>query len=204
MTDSPSPVIWTENSARGARGLRPWRELWRSRQLIGYLALRDLKLRYRQAALGVLWVLLQPLAGVIVFTFVFQHVAGIDVGEIPYPIFALAGLVTWTYFSTAVTRASEVLVGNPNLVTKVYFPRMAAPAAGLVSPLLDLAVSLVLLAFLMAYYRFAPGVELLAAPLCLLFLAATTLASPCGSRPSTCAIETFSTRWLRSCSCGCL
>jgi ABC-2 type transport system permease protein/lipopolysaccharide transport system permease protein len=149
--------------------------LWHSRQLIGYLALRDIRLRYRQAALGVVWVLVQPVATVVVFTFVFRRLAGVSSEGLPYPLFALTGMVAWTYFSNATSRASEVLVGNPNLVTKVYFPRLAAPAAGLLSPVVDLAVSAALLAVLAVYYQVWPGWPLLAAPLWLAFLLATTL-----------------------------
>ncbi|NEM05925.1 ABC transporter permease [Geodermatophilus normandii] len=180
MSSSPgaetaATVPWTENAAgRGGRE-HTWTVLWRSRQLIGYLALRDLRLRYRQAALGVIWVLVQPVATVVVFTFVFDRLARIDTQGIPYPLFALTGLIAWTYFANATSRSSEVLVGNPSLVTKVYFPRMAAPAAGLLSPLVDLVVSGVLVAALAVYYGVWPGWNLLAAPLWLLFLLGTTL-----------------------------
>jgi ABC-2 type transport system permease protein/lipopolysaccharide transport system permease protein len=141
---------------------------------VGYLALRDVKLRYRQAALGALWVLAQPVASVLLFTLVFHRLGGIDSGDVPYPLFALAGIVTWTYFSSAVSRGSEVLVDNPALVTKVYLPRLTAPAAGLVSPLLDLVVSLALLAVLALWYGVWPGWPLLAAPLWLVFLVLTS------------------------------
>jgi ABC-type polysaccharide/polyol phosphate export permease len=166
--------LWTENSAR--RGARDASVaiLWHSRALIGYLALRDLKLRYRQAALGVIWVLLQPVISVLLFTLVFSRLAGVGSEGIPYPLFALAGMITWTYFSNGVSRGSEVLVGNPALVNKVYFPRLAAPAAGLISPVLDLGVSMVLLAGLAAYYGVWPGLALLALPFWLLLLTATT------------------------------
>jgi ABC-type polysaccharide/polyol phosphate export permease len=176
MPSTTAAVPWTENSAqRGSRDVA-LATLWRSRSLIGYLALRDLKLRYRQAALGVLWVLLQPIASVLLFTLVFNRLAGIDSGGIPYPLFTLAGMITWTYFSNAVTRGSEVLVSNPALVSKVYFPRLAAPAAGLVSPVLDLVVSMGLLGALAVFYGVWPGWPLLAAPLWILFLVAVAFA----------------------------
>jgi ABC-type polysaccharide/polyol phosphate export permease len=168
-------VPWTENSARLRHQESLLAVLWHSRQLIGYLALRDIRLRYRQAALGVVWVLVQPVATVVVFTFVFDRLAGVESEGLPYPLFALTGMLAWTYFSNATSRSSEVLVGNPNLVTKVYFPRLAAPAAGLLSPVVDLAVSSVLLAILAAYYGVWPGWNLLAAPLWLFWLLATTL-----------------------------
>src|SRR5215217_3827682 len=102
-TDASVP--WTENSARRRHWEPLWTVLWHGRQLIGYLALRDIRLRYRQAALGVVWVLVQPVATVIVFTFVFQRLAGVGSEGLPYPLFALAGMLTWTYFSTATSRA---------------------------------------------------------------------------------------------------
>jgi ABC-2 type transport system permease protein/lipopolysaccharide transport system permease protein len=111
-------------------------------------------LRYRQAALGIVWVL---------------HSQGV-----PYPLFALVGMVTWTYFSSAVVSASGVLVVNANLITKVYFPRMAAPAASLLSPGVDLGVSMILVFLLAVYYRWFSGIRLIAFPLWLILLATTT------------------------------
>src|SRR5688572_25309318 len=101
---------WKENSARGSFQDAPWTAVWRSRELIAYFALRDLRLRYRQAALGVLWVLAQPLASVAIFTVVFSRFVGIDTQDVPYPLFALVGMVTWIYFSSSVVAASDVLV----------------------------------------------------------------------------------------------
>jgi ABC-2 type transport system permease protein/lipopolysaccharide transport system permease protein len=149
--------------------------LWRSRELVGYLALRDLRLRYRQAALGVLWVLVQPIASVVIFTVVFGRMAAVDSDGVPYPLFALVGMVTWTYFSAAVTLGSVSLVANANLVTKVYFPRIAAPTAALVPPAVDLAVSFALVALVALYYGVHGGIAVLAAPLWLLLLVATSL-----------------------------
>ena len=139
--------------------------LWRSRDLVGLFALRDLRVRYKQASLGVVWVLLQPVATVVIFTLVFRRLANISSEGIPYPLFALLGMVVWTYFSSATVRASEVLVNNPQLVTKVSFPRITAPAAALLPPLVDLAVSMVLVAVLLVYYGIAPTWRLLALPL---------------------------------------
>ena len=169
----PSP--WRENSPRGISQDRPWAVLWRARELIGYFALRDLRLRYRQAVLGVVWVLVQPVASVAIFTLVFSRLAGINSEGVPYPLFALVGMVSWTYFSSAVVSASESLVGNANLITKVYFPRMAAPAASLVPPAVDLGVSMVLVGVVALYYGWFPDVRVLAVPLWLLLLALATL-----------------------------
>jgi ABC-type polysaccharide/polyol phosphate export permease len=161
---------WARNAAAPGTSTGAWVSLWRSRDLVRFLALRDLRVRYKQAVLGVLWVLLQPIATVVIFTLVFGKLARISSQDIPYPLFALTGMVVWTYFSTATLRGSEVLVGNPQLVTKVYFPRVAAPAAALLPPLVDLAVSMVLVVALMGYYGVAPTWRVLATPIWLLLL----------------------------------
>lgn len=152
---------------------RSWSSLWQARELIGYFALRDLKLRYRQAFLGVIWVLAQPVASVAVFTLVFSKLAGINSQGVPYPVFALVGLMTWTYFSSVVVAGSGALVVNASLVTKVFFPRMAAPASALLPPAVDLGITMVLFGAVAAYYRIFPGIRLLAVPVWLLLLAAT-------------------------------
>ncbi|WP_448614630.1 ABC transporter permease [Modestobacter sp. URMC 112] len=173
MNVEDEQIPWRTNSPQGVAGQRSWRALWDSRELIAYFALRDLRLRYRQAVLGVVWVLAQPLASVAVFTFVFSRLAGVDSEGVPYPLFALVGMVTWTYFSSAVSSASGALASNVNLVTKVYFPRIAAPAASMVPPAVDLAASLVLVAAAALYYQVGSGVRLLAVPLWLLALVMT-------------------------------
>ncbi|MCZ2830869.1 ABC transporter permease [Modestobacter sp. VKM Ac-2986] len=173
MSDHLGP--WTENTARGMVQDRAWTALWRSRDLIWYFAVRDVKLRYRQAVLGAIWVLAQPIASVVVFTLVFSRLAGVSSQGVPYPVFALVGMVSWTYFSTSVTAGGQVLVANASLVSKVYFPRMAAPAAALLSPGVDLAVSLVLVEVATVVYGVGPTWRLLAAPLWLVLMVVTAL-----------------------------
>ena len=168
-SSAPAPG-WRENGSRSGLPTAQWSSLWQARDLIRFLALRDVRVRYKQAVLGVVWVLLQPIATVLIFTLVFDRLANIDSQGIPYPLFALVGMVVWTYFSTAVSRASAVLVGNPELVTKVAFPRMAAPAAAMLPPLVDVAVSMILVALLLLYYDVAPSWRILATPLWLLLL----------------------------------
>ena len=166
---------WVENDAvRRARG-SAWQEMWRGRELITFFALRDVKVRYKQAALGVAWVLLQPIAAVAAFTLVFDQIAGISSQGLPYPVFALAGFVTWTYFASTVSRASTILVGDSSLITKVYFPRLTAPVAALFPPLLDLTICLVLVGLAMVYFGLAPTLAVLALPVWLLLLVATAL-----------------------------
>lgn len=143
---------WVEN--RPARGLRrlDLHELWAYRELAGFLALRDLKVRYKQAVFGIAWAIVQPLATVAVFTIVFNRLASVQSEGIPYPVFALAGLTLWTYVSNGVNRATLSLVGNPALVTKVYFPRILAPIASVLPALVDFAISLMLLGILIPVY----------------------------------------------------
>jgi len=160
----------TPNSDRGS-----WQELWRGRELIAFFAIRDLRVRYRQAVLGIAWVLVQPLAMVAVFTLVFHNLAQLPSGGIPYPLFAMTGLVIWTCFTSTVTAASDSLVSNAALVTKVYFPRLTAPVATLLPPLVDLAVSLVVVVGMCVVYAVTPTWRLLGAPLSLLLLAAASL-----------------------------
>lgn len=165
---------WTENRAHGG-SLPHWRELWASRELVGFFALRDFQVRYKQAAIGVAWVVIQPLIIVAAFTLAFEHIAGVSSQGIPYPIFALAGLLGWTYISQCVGRGSEVLVSNPALISKVYFPRIVAPLASLLPGLVDLGVGLVLLAVLGLIFGVAPSPALLLLPIWLLLLLLTAL-----------------------------
>lgn len=164
---------WQHNSARAGSRTPVWVSLWRSRDLLAFFALRDLRLRYKQAALGVAWVLLQPIASVAIFTAVFGRLAGITSEGVPYPLFALVGFTAWTYFSSATVRASEVFVSNPALVTKVYFPRITAPAGAALPPLADLAVSMVLVGLLFLFYGLEPTWRLVAVPVWLVLLVLT-------------------------------
>ncbi len=170
-----SRTAWIEN--RPTRGFRAidLRELWEYRELAGFLALRDLKVRYKQAVFGVAWALLQPLAGVVVFTIVFRRLADMPSQGIPYPVFAFVGLSVWTYVSASTTKATQSLVSNAPLVTKVYFPRVLAPLAVVLPGLLDLLLSLLLLAVLLPVYGVAPSWAILTLPLWLLALIAVPL-----------------------------
>ena len=170
MPVSDAVPAWRRNAADVGAGSSAWVTLWRAKDLIGFFALRDLRVRYKQAALGAVWVLLLPVVTVVIFTLVFSRLADIDSEGIPYPLFALVGMIVWTYFSTATLRGSEVLVNNPQMVTKVSFPRMAAPAGALLTPLVDLAVSMALVVVLMLYYRAVPSWRIVAIPLWLLLM----------------------------------
>jgi lipopolysaccharide transport system permease protein len=160
---------------RGA--LRPvdWRELWRSRELLCFLVWRDIKVRYRQTLIGAGWALLQPLAQMLIFTLIFSRAAGISTGEVPYPLFALAGLLPWTFFASSANAAGASLINQSALVTKVYFPRLLVPASCIGVALADLGVGLLLLGGAFAWFGWAPTSSLLLLPVALLPLAGVSL-----------------------------
>jgi len=144
------------------------RELLAYRELLYFLAWRDIKVRYKQTALGVLWILVQPFAAMVIFTFVFHRFAKIPSGDVPYPLFALCGILPWNYFSGSMNRATGSLVGSSHLITKVYFPRVVIPVSSVLTGWVDFGIASLLLAGLMVYYRVIPGVALVLAPLFLL------------------------------------
>lgn len=141
------------------------KDLWGHRELLWFLAWRDFKVRYKQAALGVAWAVIQPLFTMIVFAILFGRLARMPSDGIPYPLFSFTGLLLWTYLSGTLVIAGNSLVSNANLVTKVYFPRMLLPAASALIGLLDAAITIGLLAVLMVYYGVQPGWSILLAPL---------------------------------------
>jgi len=140
-------------------------EVWQARELLYFLVWRDVKVRYKQTALGVAWSVLQPFLTMVVFTIFFGRLAGVPSDGVPYPLFSLAALVPWTYFSTAVSNGSSSLVGNQHLIAKVYFPRVLVPLTAVLMPTVDLAVSFGMLAILMAWYHVIPMVAMLLLPL---------------------------------------
>jgi lipopolysaccharide transport system permease protein len=146
----PGREVLVEPS-RGWPSLRV-RELWEFRELLYFLAWRDVKIRYRQTVLGVAWAILQPLLTTIMFWLLFGRLAGIKSDGIPYPVFAFAALMLWSFFSNAVTASSNSLVGSSNLITKVYFPRMIIPIAAVGAGLIDLIITLPLLVVMSLYY----------------------------------------------------
>jgi lipopolysaccharide transport system permease protein len=151
--------------------------LYRYRELLYFLTWRDVKVRYKQAAIGVAWVVLQPLLTMLVFTVIFGQFAKMPSDDLPYPIFTFAALLPWNYFSQAIGRSGTSLVSNANLISKVYFPRLIVPISGALGPLVDFAISFVILLGMMAWYGIAPTWGVLALPFFLLlaFLAALAL-----------------------------
>jgi lipopolysaccharide transport system permease protein len=140
------------------------RELWQFRELVYFLTWRDVKVRYKQTLLGAAWAILQPLLMMVVFTIFFGRMAGVPSGDLPYPLFAYAGLLPWTFFATAITAAGNSVVGSERLITKIYFPRLAIPFAAVGAAVVDFVIALGLLAALMIYYKIAPGIGMLLAP----------------------------------------
>jgi lipopolysaccharide transport system permease protein len=174
---SAAPLRTVRIDARFDRVGTRLRELWAHREVVYFLVWRDVKVRYKQTALGVAWVILQPLLMMLVFTALFGRLARVPSDGLPYPVFAYLGLLPWQLFATGLGPAANSLVANERLVTKVYFPRLAIPVAAVITGLVDVAVGLAVLAPAMLHYGFAPTRAVLALPaLVLLATAAATAA----------------------------
>jgi lipopolysaccharide transport system permease protein len=143
-----------------------WKDLWRYRELFYILSWRDIKVRYKQTTLGVLWAIIRPLLTMIIFTFVFGKVAKMDVQSVvPYSLIVFAGLLPWQFFSNALTESSNSLVGNERLVTKVYFPRMIIPASSVITSFIDFLISFAILLVLFVVYQYLPSARIFWMPL---------------------------------------
>jgi lipopolysaccharide transport system permease protein len=159
------------------------KELWVFRELIYFLTWRDIKVRYKQTALGAAWAILQPFLTMVVFTIFFGRLAKVPSDNVPYPIFSFTALLPWTLFTKALTDAGRSLVANRSMITKIYFPRLAIPIASVLGGVVDFALALVVLIGMMLYYNYIPngdyriafGPELLALPLFLLLAVVTAL-----------------------------
>ncbi len=161
-----------------ASGLRPVqaRELWAYRELLYFLVWRDVKVRYKQTALGAAWAVLQPVLTMAVFAVFLGRLAHVPSDGLPYPLFSFSALVPWTYFATAVTGGAMSVVGSQQLISKVYFPRLLVPLAATVTPLVDGAVAMATLGVMLAWYRVAPGAPVVWLPLLILLAVATAFA----------------------------
>jgi lipopolysaccharide transport system permease protein len=144
------PVVTIEPNKAWSRA--ELRDLWAFRELLYFLTWRDVMVRYKQTGLGVAWAIIQPLFTMLVFTLFFGRLAGVPSDNVPYPVFAFAGLLGWTFFANAITNSGNSLVGSANLITKVYFPRMIIPGAAVAAGLVDFAIAFVILVLLMIYY----------------------------------------------------
>lgn len=140
-------------------------EIWKYRELLYFLTLRDIKIRYKQTLIGVTWAILQPVLTTAIFTVIFSNFARFDTGNVPYPLFALSGLILWLYVHTSISLASTSFVNNTNLVTKVYFPRLIVPIATSLATLFDLIFGVIILAGMMVYYGVAVTAQTILAPL---------------------------------------
>jgi lipopolysaccharide transport system permease protein len=139
-------------------------ELWEYRELLYFLAWRDIKVRYKEAALGASWAILQPLLTMLIFSLFFGRLAKVPSDGIPYPLFSFTALVPWTFFVMAVQQSSNSVVGSANLISKVYFPRLAIPVATVLAAMVDFGISFVVLLGMMIYYRRMPTVHALYVP----------------------------------------
>jgi lipopolysaccharide transport system permease protein len=151
-------------------------ELWNYRELLYSFTVRDIKIRYKQTALGFLWAIIQPLFMMVIFTLFFGGFAKIPSDGVPYPLFSFAALIPWTLFSEGLTRSTTSMVSNAGIMTKVYFPRLVMPISGILSPLVDFMIAFVILIIMMAYYGFIPTIAIVLLPLFILLAIMTSLA----------------------------
>lgn len=158
-------------------GLPSWSELWMYRDLFMMLVWRDILVRYKQTVLGAAWAILQPLTAMLIFTIIFGRLAKIPSDELPYPVFAYSGLLIWTYFSQTLTQASNSLIQNERLVTKIYFPRLLMPTAPVAAGLLDMAIGSILLLFLLPYFGVGFSPNIWAAPIMILLAATSSMSA---------------------------
>lgn len=145
-----------------------WQDLWRYRELFYTLAWRDIAVRYKQTAIGVAWALIRPFLTMVVFTVVFGKLANLPSEGVPYPILVFAGMLPWQFFSTSLSAASDSLIVNANLISKVYFPRLVVPTSAVVTSFVDFLISGMIMLGLMAWYNFLPSWHVITLPLFIL------------------------------------
>jgi lipopolysaccharide transport system permease protein len=162
-TTASNSVVTRIRPAQGWQWIN-FGELWQFRELLFFLTWRDVKVRYKQTALGVAWAVLQPLLMMIIFTIFFGRMAGVPSNGLPYPLFVYAGLVPWTFFATAIAAAGNSVVGSERLITKVYFPRLGVPFAAVGAAVIDAVIAFGLLIAMMVYYGISPGWGVLLVP----------------------------------------
>ena len=133
-----------------------WADLWKYRELFFFLSWRDILVRYKQTVIGVLWAVLRPVLTTVVFVFVFSRLAKMPSEGVPYPLLVFAAMLPWQFFSTALSESSSSVIGNANLISKVYFPRLIVPAGSVITSLVDFVITLGLMALMMVWYGFLP------------------------------------------------
>lgn len=171
MTDTQPELIIKPN--QGFSGY--WRDLWQYRELFYFLAWRDIAVRYKQTVIGIAWSVIRPVLTMIVFTIVFGRLAGLPSEGAPYPVLVFAALLPWQFFANALTESSNSLISNAQMISKVYFPRLAIPTSAVVVSFVDFLISFVILLLLMLGYRFPPDWRMLTLPLFLLLAFAASL-----------------------------
>lgn len=142
-----------------------WADLWRYRELFYFLGWRDILVRYKQTAIGVAWALIRPFLTMVVFTVVFGKLAKLPSDGVPYPVLVFAAMLPWQFFANSLSEASNSLIGNANLISKVYFPRLIIPASSVITSFVDFLISSLILVGVMVWYQFAPGWRILTLPL---------------------------------------
>ena len=171
---SEQPPTVVIQPTRGLASLQ-LRALWEYRELLYFMVWRDIKVRYKQTALGILWIVLQPFVTIVIFSALFGRLLSVPSGGVPYPIFLYVALLPWQYFASSLNRSSTSLVGSAHLITKVYFPRLAIPISGVLGGLVDFGVAFLVLAALMVYYRVVPTMAVIYLPGFLLLAMLTAL-----------------------------
>lgn len=169
---SDLPVTQIQSSTPSTLGLK---ELWDYRELLYFLVWREIKVRYKQTVIGAAWTVIQPLVTIVVFTLVFQNLAKMPSDGIPYPLFSFTALLPWNFFAKALNTSITSVVGNANLITKVYFPRLVLPISAVLSGLIDFGISFLFLLGMMIWYGIMPGWGVLALPFFLLLAVLTAL-----------------------------
>jgi len=152
-----------------------WNDLWRYRELFYFLAWRDILVRYKQTSLGIAWALIRPLLTMIVFTIIFSKLARLPSGNIPYPLLVLAAMLPWQFFASAIAESGNSLIGNANMISKVYFPRMVIPVSSVIVSFVDFLISGVIILAMMLWYGFSPDWRLLAIMPLMVLVFATAL-----------------------------
>jgi lipopolysaccharide transport system permease protein len=144
---------------------RYWKDIWQYRELFYFLSWRDILVRYKQTVIGIVWSVIRPLLTMIVLTIVFSKMAKLPSEGVPYPILVFAAMLPWQFFSNALSAAGDSLVGNANLISKIYFPRLIIPTSAVVTSFIDFLISGIILAILMVWYQFVPGWRILSLPI---------------------------------------
>ncbi|MES2848917.1 MAG: ABC transporter permease [Bacteroidota bacterium] len=170
VKDSSDNKQWDIVIGKGEASKNYWKDMWRYRELFYILSWRDIKVRYKQTVVGAAWSVIRPLLTTIVFYFVFSRVAKLPNpnSSVPYFLMIFTGMLPWQFFSTALSEASSSLLGNSNLITKVYFPRLIIPASSVITSLVDFGISFCMLLILMVFYQFAPPWQIIFLPVFIL------------------------------------